>query len=98
MHVLRASNEHNDLNGLISGIPDAIAIVDLRGRVRKFLNAGALLSEDGSPAKIENTEPKEHLAPEVAAELRRLIAKAVEGLVAILAEVPGLDQGMAKEL
>ncbi len=41
-HVLRASSEHNSLNGLLQGIPDAIAVIDEEGKVLEFLNASHL--------------------------------------------------------
>jgi diguanylate cyclase (GGDEF)-like protein len=42
-HLLRASSEHNSLQSLLNGIPDAIAILDRDGKVKEFLNTGNLL-------------------------------------------------------
>jgi PleD family two-component response regulator len=43
--IMRSSVEHNSLQGLVEGIPDAIAVLDETGRIVDLLNAHSLLEE-----------------------------------------------------
>ena len=49
--IMRSSVEHNSLQGLLEGLPDAIAVLDDSGRIMDLLNADSLL-EDADNANV----------------------------------------------
>ncbi|MEP5763320.1 MAG: EAL domain-containing protein [Halieaceae bacterium] len=78
-HLLRASSEHNSLQSLINGIPDAIAVLNPVGKVIEFLNADNLFTGVDNDTMAEMVDSGHRLSDELMDKIRINVAKVLNG-------------------